>query len=269
MTQGNHLTNAEIVHRFGKYMKLAYMPLGMYFAETEPQGKVRTQGMLLGRCIVGHIFKAAKHGGISILKADAGCPGGQFWAGFRKSIIRGWASFITRGKADVLGGRAERFKKDVNVAVKMLRDPGPVKRPNGTNFIIFQPLKDIPDTQGIEFVLFFVKPKQLAELITLAHYARHAPYMVTAPSGSGCMSILNYPLRLKQEPEPDAVMGVWDLFARKTIPSDILTLAMRRWLFEEMVLNSPESFLAHTPPFTIWGEIKHFFKTLKNDKKKC
>jgi hypothetical protein len=272
-TTDGHLTNVEITQRFQKYMRLSYYPLGMYFAERLPEAKVRTQGRLIGRCIVGHIFKTAKNGGISVLQEGRGCPGGQFWAGFSKQLPQYWALFITKGRKDVLGGRAEHFKKDVNIATKSIKEPGPIDRPKGTNYIIYQPLKDIREDQPIEFVLFFVNPDKMAQLISLTNFARHDPYLVRAPQGSGCMSLLNFPLKMKQAPEPDGIMGIWDSFARGTIASHTLSLALRRWLVEEMALNMPESFLAYTQPFTVKGEIVHFFKKvlqkLKKDDTEC
>lgn len=267
MTNKPSLTNSEIAHRFIKYVDLTYYPLGVYFSETVPSGKVRRQRLIRNRCIVGHVFKAAKWGGSSIIMKGKGCPGGQYWSGFRKTIIKGWASFLTKGNPKVLGGRAERMKKDVNVATKIIREPGPVVLPEGTNYVVYQPLQEISDEQELEFILFYVDPEKMAKLITLCHYARHAPYMVSAPAGSGCMSILNFPLLMKKAPEPDAVMGVWDLYARMSIPHQSLTLAIRRWLVEEMALDIPESFLAHTPPFTFKGELIRFFKKLKKGKK--
>ena len=68
---------------------------------------------------------------------------------------------------------------------------------------------------------------------------------------------------MKQNPEPDAVMGIWDLYAITTIPRNLLSLAIRRWYVEEMAQNIPESFLTHTPPFTTKGELKLFFKKVK------
>ena len=264
-----HLTNVEIAQRFQKYMKLSYYPLGMYFTDKIPEAKVRIQGRLIGRCVVSHVFKAAKNGGISLLQEGGGCPGGQFWAGFSKQLPHGWAIFITKGREDILGGRAEHFKKDVNVATGAIQDPGPIDRPKGTNYIVYQPLKDIREDQKIEFILFFVKPDKMAELVSLTNFARHEPYLVSAPQGSGCMSILNFPLKMKPAPEPDGVMGIWDPFSRRTIAEHTLTLALRRWLVEEMALNMPESFLAYTPPFTLKGEIVHFLKKLKKDNKEC
>ena len=151
----------------------------------------------------------------------------------------------------------------MNVAVRMIQDPRPLIQPEGTDFIIYRPIKEIPDDQPIEFVLFFVNSKKLAKLITLCNYARHEPYMVSAPAGSGCMSILNYPLLMKKAPEPDAVMGVWDLNAIRSLPKNTLSLAFRHWFVEDMAADIPESFLAHTPPFTFWGELKLFFSKIK------
>ncbi|MBD3229393.1 MAG: hypothetical protein GF329_14505 [Candidatus Lokiarchaeota archaeon] len=260
MNDDKGLTNLEISKEFKKYLNMRYKPLGMYFSDTLPEGKKRTQGKIFGRCMVGHVFKAAKSGGSSIIQKGKGCPGGLFWAGFRKKIIRGWVYFISHGHDDILGGRAEHFKKNGNVAVQSIKDPGPINLPENVKYIIYRRLKQIPDSQDIKFVLFFVKPNNLAKLISLINYARHAPNIITASAGSGCMSILNYPLEMKKYPNPDGIMGVWDLYARKTIPKNVLTLALRLWMVKEMAVNMSESFLAHTPPFTVKGEIIRFFK---------
>jgi uncharacterized protein (DUF169 family) len=254
------LTNSEIAKRFKKYMNLEYKPLGMYFSNKLPDGKIRKQGKIFGRCIVGHVFKSSKKGGTSIIQEGGGCPGGQFWSGFRKKMPQGWAYFITHGREDILGGRAEHFKKDTKVAMEVVRDPGPLKLPEGTKYIVYRRLGKIPDNQKIEFVLFFVDPNNMAKLISLLNYGRHIPNSVKATAGSGCMSIINFPLNMKQKPEADGVMGIWDPFARKNIPRNILSLSLRRWLVEEMAINMPESFLAHIPPFTIKGEVLRFFR---------
>ncbi|MFO7796363.1 MAG: DUF169 domain-containing protein [Promethearchaeati archaeon] len=257
-----NLSNKEIAERFRKYMNLTYKPLGMYFTNTIPEGKKRTQGKILRRCIVGHVFKASKKGGASIIKEGTGCPGGQFWSGFRKKVPDGWAHFLTNGKEDVLGGRAERFKKDIKVAVKTIKDPGPVQKTENYDYIVFQALEEIPDSQKLEFILFFVNPNTMAKLITLLNYERHLPYAVKAAAGSGCMSLLNHPLNMKEKPEVDAIMGVWDPFARRNIPKDLLSLTLRRWVVEEMALNIPESFLAYTAPFTPKGETIRFLRKI-------
>ena len=256
----NNFSNKQIAERFRKYMKLTYKPLGMYFSNEVPKGKNRSQGRIFRRCIVGHVFKASKKGGASIIKEGTGCPGGQFWSGFRKKVPDGWAHFMTHGRDDVLGGRAEHFKKDINVAVKTIKDPGPVKKKEDFEYIVFQALEEIPGSQKHEFILFFVNANIMAKLITLLNYERHVPYAVKAAAGSGCMSLLNHPLKMKEKPDVDAIMGVWDPFARRTIPKDLLSLTLRRWVVEQMALNIPESFLAHTAPFTPKGETIRFLR---------
>lgn len=255
---GEKLSNKRIVREFKKVMKLKYDPLGVYFSNDLPEGKIRFQGKILNRCIVHHVFKAAKKGGSSVLIEGKGCPGGQFWSGFRKAAPRGWIHFITHGNPDFLGGRAEHFKKDIKLAAKILKEPGPVKKPEDTQYIIYENLKTIENNQNLEFIVFFVIPNEMAKLISLLNYGRHASFAVKAAAGSGCMSVLNYPLLLKEKPIVDGVMGIWDPFARRSIPKHILTLALKRWIVEEMAMNMSESFVAHHAPFTPKGEFIRF-----------
>ena len=257
------LTNEEIYQRFSKYIKLKYKPLGMYFSDILPEGKIHRQGKILKFCVVEHVFRAANRGGISILDKDHGCPGGRWWTGFSKVAPRGLAGFLANGRDGSFGGRAERFKKNVKVAVGVFKEPGPVKQPKGANFIIYQRLKNIPDSQHLEFILFFANPMQTAKLITLCNYGQHVQDLVRAPGGSGCMSVLNHPLQMKEAPEYDAVLGVWDLFARSRLPKNVLSLAVRPWFAREMARDIPGSFLGHDAPFTTKGELKLLFKKLK------
>jgi hypothetical protein len=248
-------TNAEIARIFEKYMKLKYKPLGVYFSETLPAGKTRVQHLLFNRCIPIHALKAAKSSKISILNAQQGCLGGRYWAGFTKPP-KGLAVFLANGGIDkVFGGRGERFKQNAALGAGMMRSPGPVKQPPGTKYIAFQRLRDIPDTVKIEYVLFFCTPSEMAEFATLAHYAHNQQTIIRAPAGSGCQSLLNFPLLMKDEPEPDAVMGLWDLFARRLLPKNILSLAMRRWFAANLAADIPQSFLGHVSPFTLKGEL--------------
>ena len=261
-----YLSNSEISQIFKKYLKLRYKPVGMYFSSELPKGKLRYQHQLLYRCITKHAFNASRFGGSSILQADQGCVGGQWWAGFRKRAPKGLAIFLTKGRRGYFGGRGERFKKDVRTAGRVFKEPGPVKHPDGTKYIIYQQLRKIPEDVKIEFILFFANPKEISELVTLCNYARHETNLVRAPGGSGCMSVLNHPLQLAQEQEPDAVLGFWDLFARRYMPKNILSLAIRPWFAEDIAIDIPESFLAYPSPYTIKGELRRLIDRRKASK---
>ncbi|NHJ05119.1 MAG: hypothetical protein EAX90_09860 [Candidatus Heimdallarchaeota archaeon] len=260
------LTNREIHFLFKKYLKLKSHPLGMYFSEQSPSGRKRKQYRLYNRCIVKHVYKAARYGKSSIIQADKGCIGGQWWSGFRRRAPKGLAIFLANGRKGIFGNRAEHFKKNVKTAGGVFKEPGPVNIPMEKNYIIFQRLEEIPNNIKIEFILFFAKPKTIAKLITLCNYAHHKTNLVRAPGGSGCMSILNFPLQLAPKPEPDAVLGFWDLFARSSMPRNIFSLAVRHWYAEDMAKDIPNSFLGHKAPYTIMGELKLFIEKRKKSK---
>lgn len=261
MNKNNYeiLSNFEIAQTFKKYMKLKYHPLGVYFSETKPKNKVRIQGRIINMCITKHAFKAAKCGKTSIVQKGFGCVGGQWWSGFSPRAPKGLTFFLSKGREGIFGGRGERFKKDTKVASRLFKDPGPVKLTLNTKYIVFKRLKEISDEQKIEYVLFFIEPKNMAQFSTIANYSRHIPNVFRAPAGSGCMSILSYPLLMEKE-EPDAIMGMWDMFARRFLPKNILSLSIRRWFAEDLAKDIPESFLAYPEPYTFRGELKRLLK---------
>lgn len=260
----SRLSNKDIAHLFQKHGNLKHKPVGMFFSEALPAGKIRYQGTVINRCIPQHALTAARKGGISIIEAGRGCPGGQWWSGFSNGAPKGLANFLAHGREGSFGGRGEHFKKDVKIAAGVFKEPGPVKHPPDAKYVAYQRLEEIPDEINIEFVLFFTNPMGMAELITLCHYGRHVPSMVRAPGGSGCMSVLNFPLQLKREPEPDAVMGIWDLFARRSLPKNLLSFAVRRWFAEAMAKDIPGSFMTRAHPYTTVGEFSLLFKKIKN-----
>ncbi len=270
MTEEIPTTNAEIARRFEKYMKLKYKPLAVYFSETLPTGKIRVQHMLFNRCVPVHALKAATSNKISILNAQQGCLGGRYWTGFTKPP-KGLALFLSNGGNDkYFGGRSERYKKNPAYGAAIMKDPGPAKQPPGTKYIVFQHLHDIPDPVKIEYILFFCTPSEMAKFATLVHYAHKVWSIIRAPAGSGCQSLVTFPLLMKEEPEPDAVMGLWDLLARRLLPKNILSLAMRRWFVANIAADIPQSFLGHVSPFTlqgeliwIWGRIKKWWQGRK------
>nr|MDO8088518.1 DUF169 domain-containing protein [Candidatus Sigynarchaeum springense] len=266
MSEKKGLNNAEIAALFDKYARFKYKPLGVYFSDVLPSwiGKKRFGTNLFNRCLPRMAFFAAAKGKSSIVAEGYGCPGGLWWAGFSKYPPRGLTVFLsTGGRWDCFGGRGEHLKKNPARGAHVIKFPGPVKQPAGTKYIVFQRLKEIPDRQIIEFVLFFVKPDDMAKMINLLHFNRDENLFIRSPGGSGCQAILNFPLLMKQEPEPDAVMGFWDPVARRHLPKNLLSIAVRRWLVEYIARDIHETFLAYPPPFTLKFELPFLFKRLK------
>jgi hypothetical protein len=268
LTNKTTLANSDLSKIYEKYLKLRYKPVGMYFSKTLPEGRLRFQHNLLYRCVVKHAFNAARHGGCSIMQADRGCIGGLWWSGFSKKAPKGLAFFLTKGRDGFFGGRGERFKKDGRTLGKMFKEPGRVKHPEGSKYIVYQQLRKIPSDVKVEFVLFFANPTKISELVMLSNYAHHKTNLVRAPAGSGCMSVLNFPLQLAEEPEPDAVLGYWDLFARRFMPKNVLTFVIRPWFAKDLAEDIPESFLAYNAPYTLKDEIRRLVTRRKRKKNK-
>jgi uncharacterized protein YceK len=66
---------------------------------------------------------------------------------------------------------------------------------------------------------------------------------VFTPFGSGCSTILTYPLKEAEKEKPRAIIGMFDVSARPMVEKDILTLAMPYSVFLKLLENVSCSFL--------------------------
>jgi hypothetical protein len=95
-----------------------------------------------------------------------------------------------------------------------------------------------------EVVIFFAKPDVLAGLFTLAGYDSEDMNGTIAPFGSGCASIVQYPLAESKKDKPKAVIGMFDVSARPYVQENVLSFAVPFKRFEEMISFMEESFLS-------------------------
>jgi hypothetical protein len=66
---------------------------------------------------------------------------------------------------------------------------------------------------------------------------------VNSPFGSGCSTILAYPLKEAEKEQSHAILGMFDVSARPMVEKDILTLAMPFSIFLKLLENVADSFL--------------------------
>ena len=69
---------------------------------------------------------------------------------------------------------------------------------------------------------------------------------------AGCGAIVQYPYLQKGAARPRAVLGMFDISARMSVPADALTLAVPINKFQRMVANMDESFLTANT----WGNVQ-------------
>ena len=106
-----------------------------------------------------------------------------------------------------------------------------------------KPIELFQDGPEPEVVAFFSPPDILSGLFTLINYATERTDAVYAPFGSGCGTILTYPLKEAGKGQPHAILGMFDVSARPMVEKEILTIAMPYSLFLKLLENVSGSFL--------------------------
>ena len=115
--------------------------------------------------------------------------------------------------------------------------------PATANKIVFKRWDKIKEGDNPEVVIFFAKPDVLSGLFTLAGFDRDDLSGTIAPFGSGCASIVQYPLAESKKEKPGAVLGMFDVSARPFVQENLFTFAIPFERFEKIVSYMEESFL--------------------------
>jgi hypothetical protein len=108
-------------------------------------------------------------------------------------------------------------------------------------FIVFKRWDSLNESDEPDVVIFFACPDVLSGLFALANFDE--TYDVFTPLASGCGSIVQYPFLEKDSVRPRAVIGLFDVSARRFIPENTLLFSVSMRKFERMARNMEESFL--------------------------
>ncbi len=104
-------------------------------------------------------------------------------------------------------------------------------------------------------MFFFGNQDVVTGLHGLANFDAMTPYEVIAPYGTGCDSIVGYPMHELDSDEPKAVLGPLDPSVRIFFKPDILTFSVPWPKFLNMFENMENSFLGTES----WANIKRRF----------
>ena len=159
--------------------------------------------------------------------------------GLRESVRPNMEYFLSCGIPGEMEG--ERYIKTPELARKFIamRKPRPAPAP----YCIFKPIERFREDEKPEVVVFFVPPDILSGLYTLTGYALESLDAVNTPFGSGCSTLLTYPLKEAEKEQPHAILGMFDVSARPMVERDILTFAMPCSIFLKLLENVTGSFL--------------------------
>ncbi|NLO72719.1 MAG: DUF169 domain-containing protein [candidate division WS1 bacterium] len=238
------MENAELIARTGRLREmigLRHEPLAFFHSDAEPEGYHPPAGER--GCLVGVLGRARQGEVVYFDAGTVGCAGGGYYLGFcepRPEI----AEFVSTGIPGQLPG--ERYKKTPElVRAHLQRHAAP---PAPARYAVFAPISRLKPEQRAAVVICFGGADELAGLVGLAGYAR-AEEAVIAPFGSGCSTLVTYPLAEGQRDLPRAVLGMFDPSARPHLAPEELSFAAPVALWEEMISNAEESFLS-TPTWT-------------------
>jgi len=224
--------------QFKDTLGLTESPLGIYYTNDKPEGVTPKEG--LSGCMIGLLRDASRKGNtVYFDKAHFGCPGGAYYMGFFESPRPNIEYFLSCGIPGEMEG--ERYIKTPERAREYFTKMIPRRAP--ATYCVFKPVEQFEKGAEPEVVVFFAPPDLLSGLFTLTNYALERTDAVQAPFGSGCGTILTYPLKEAGKEQPRATLGMFDVSARPTVEKDTLSFAMPYAIFLKLLENVSGSFL--------------------------
>jgi uncharacterized protein (DUF169 family) len=244
---------------FYEVLGLIEEPMGMYYAEVEPKDGLSPKTGVMpdvdaeaaGRvdwgslganfaCVLGVIWRARKKKTAAYFDRERfGCLGGAFYLGFLKPQLNAIAHLVSTGIPDVIKG--ERYLESPEVARSFFRMIDP--RPAPARFCVFKPLSLFAPGEMPELVSFFARAETVAGLNQLCTFVTNDFEAVSSPFGSGCSTLVTWPLKYLSQGELKAVIGGWDPSDRKFLKTDEITFTVPYELFTRMEERWRESFL--------------------------
>ena len=230
---------AEMFHdRWTRYFASAELPIAFFYTDEPAQADVEdTQHE--DRCLIGNL-RRVRAGHAFVFSAESpGCTGGKRYTGMSDKLRPNFEYFLSCGIPGELEG--ERYKKSPELVKQYLQNNPPFEAPGRT--IVFKRWDRLLADEQPLAVIFFATPDMLAGLFTLANYDEPGPHAVVTPMGSGCSSIVAYPLAESTSDRPKCVLGMFDVSARPAVPPNTLTFSVPFKRLVEMAGHMDESFL--------------------------
>jgi uncharacterized protein (DUF169 family) len=251
-------------------LKLAHHPVALIWADEKPDTALQFKKETWG-CVM-WMYARATNGKTAVFDRETyGCVGGGVGLGFGNTYdlfpgsMECFYNFLSVGNEHHALGRklahavkkfagedfgktflrGERFMKSPHHVRKFLELLPMVDIPN--RYVIFKPLSAVDEGERPVVVSFVVNPHQLAALTTLYYYEADTLENVIIAKGAACHQIGILAYREASSEHPRAVVGLTDLFARRSIRQqlgdDIMTFSVPFPQYEVMEAQVEGSFL--------------------------
>jgi uncharacterized protein (DUF169 family) len=221
-------------------LKLAYHPVALVWADEKPDDALQFKENTWG-CVMWMFARVAKGKTVVFDRNTYGCVGGGVGLGFGNTYnlfpgsMECFYNFLSGGNEHHALGRklaqavknfaGEEFAKTFLRGERFMKSPDHVRKflellpivdiPN--RYVIFKPLSAVDERERPVLVSFVANPHQLSALTTLYYYEAETLENVIIAKGAACHQIGILPYREARSPNPRAVVGLTDLFARRSV----------------------------------------------------
>jgi uncharacterized protein (DUF169 family) len=226
------------LNNWSRYFGKAELPITFFYTDqASEEDLAETQNV--SRCLICNL-KRVREGHAFVYTADSpGCSGGKRYTGYSQELRSNFEYFLSCGIPGEMEG--ERYKKSPELVREFIQNIPPFQAP--ARRLVFKRWDKLREAENPSVAIFFAEPDVLSGLFTLANYDWEQAQGVIAPMGSGCSSIVAYPLEEAKSDRPRGVLGMFDVSARPCVPENTLTFAVPFERLVEMVANMEESFL--------------------------
>jgi len=228
----------HFIDQWAKYFGPTDLPIAYYYTDTPCPEEISTSRNE-DRCLIGNL-KQVRQGSPFVYDVQTpGCSGGKRYTGFSQTLRPNFEYFLSCGLPGELEG--ERYKRNPALVGQYLQLHPPVIAP--AKYLVFKRWDKLQPEDDPLAVIFFATGDVLSGLFALANYDMAEPDGVITPMGSGCASIVAYPLEQARSEKSRCVLGMFDISARPHLGRDELTFSMPIQRFEQLVGYMDESFL--------------------------
>jgi len=228
----------EFIEGFMKYFPGAELPIAFYYTD-DPADIEMCRQPDGWQCFIGELGKIRNGKSLAFNVDSLGCAGAKRYLGFTQELMPGFEYFLSHGIPGKIEG--ERYKKSPELVKELLSNHPKFEAPGA--YIVFKRFDKLDETDEPEVIVFCATPDVLSGLFTLAGFDEAENESVITPFCAGCGSIVLWPYQELKKDNPRAVLGMFDVSARPSVPENTLTFAIPRQRFERMLSNAPESFL--------------------------
>ena len=196
-------------------------------------------------CVLGNVWLARKKKKAAwISHEECGCMGGGFNTGMYRPYLETNVLYVSTGMPEA-NMEGEHYLPTPECMRSFMDASMPPEAP--AKYCILKPLDQFTDDARPLVVNFFARPEVVNGLHSLTTFATGDYNAVVSPFGAGCCSLVAWPLVYRQRGEEKAVLGGFDLSARKFMKTDELTFSIPLSLYENMLDAMEESALTrHT-----------------------